>query len=152
MSNQGFRYVSSCFSCDRLASTAVIGWEAYLLHLQYIITCVSVGYLHGKDCKLDFICSHFDSSHYSDTQESIDRVWYPYNQRSLWIAELWWASFRYLSSFFIILPISLHMSGVIRLFHSWIVIMYFSVRLLHGTHQRNVFAHKPPRLWSHFAI
>ena len=48
MSNQGFRYVSSCVSCDRLASTAVIGWETYLLHLQYIITSVSVEHLHGR--------------------------------------------------------------------------------------------------------
>ena len=31
MFNQGFRYVSSCVSCERLASTADIGWEIYLL-------------------------------------------------------------------------------------------------------------------------
>ena len=45
MFNQGFRYVSSCVSCERLASTADIGWEVYLLYLRNIIICVFVGYL-----------------------------------------------------------------------------------------------------------
>ena len=48
LKNPGIRYVSSCFSCYRLVSTAVIGWEIYLLHFQYIIICMFDGNLHGN--------------------------------------------------------------------------------------------------------